>query len=201
MATPTTIRPSALYSRSKVTSEELRHLLSNMRKKAYTSLLQVGTLDTVGQVISGTKKDEVFYAGPLDIIKGGSGGYDVLMTSVSIKSLASSFEALQLAGSAKIGNGNGGHNNIIGNKYANVLNGKGGNDVIVAGAGNDKVVGGLGNDVLFGGAGSDLLYGGVGSDRLKGGAGSDRLYGQDNNDILDGGAGNDRLYAGTATTG
>jgi hypothetical protein len=128
MAIPTTLLPSVLYGRAKITFEELHYLLMNMKKKAYTPLLQVGKLDTVSQDLKGTPKSEVLYAGPRDDIKGAAGGYDVLVSSVSIKSLASGFEALQLVGSAKVGIGNAGHNNIIGNKYHNRLDGKSGND-------------------------------------------------------------------------
>src|SRR5215212_10894033 len=123
MATPKRVLPSVLYGQSKVTFEELHYLLLNMKKKAYAPLLEIGKLDAVKQTIKGTSKDEVFYAGKGDIVKAG-GGYDALVSAASVTALASGLEALQLVGKAKVGKGNGAHNNIIGTKGANLLDGK-----------------------------------------------------------------------------
>ncbi|TNC72980.1 calcium-binding protein [Rubellimicrobium roseum] len=59
-----------------------------------------------------------------------------------------------------------GADEMIGNRYADVLEGEGGNDILRGGGGNDRLRGGDGNDLLQGGAGADKLNGGVGKDRL-----------------------------------
>jgi Ca2+-binding RTX toxin-like protein len=60
--------------------------------------------------------------------------------------------------------GGGGHDTLIGNKFANVLMG---------GDGNDTIVGGKGNDGLYGGNGADTITSGPGLPNISGGAGSD----------------------------
>ena len=53
--------------------------------------------------------------------------------------------------------GGSGHDSLIGNAVANVLNGAAGNDTLNGAAGNDHLYGGAGRDTLTGGAGNDYF--------------------------------------------
>lgn len=85
-----------------------------------------------------------------------------------------------------------GDDEIIGNKYT---------DVIFSGAGDDSVWGYGGNDKLYGENGDDTLTGNTGNDRLYGGNGNDILMGGTGNDALNGGKGIDYADYRDATRG
>ncbi|WP_270936156.1 calcium-binding protein [Falsiroseomonas oryzae] len=110
------------------------------------------------------------------------GGYDVVVSAVSIR-LAPGIEQLNLVtNDAVTGTGNAGDNAIIGNI---------GNDRLLGRAGADGLYGQNGDDLLMGEEGADTLSGGSGADRLLGGAGNDLLDGNDGPDVLTGGEGAD----------
>lgn len=91
----------------------------------------------------------------LEVISGGAGGKDLILTSVSLTSPAN-VESLQAAAGAAIHlTGNALDNVLMGNEMANRLEG---------GIGRDTLIGGLGNDSLDGGAGVDRMAGGAGDD-------------------------------------
>ncbi|MDG0978452.1 MAG: S8 family serine peptidase [Halieaceae bacterium] len=91
----------------------------------------------------------------LEVIGGGAGGDDLIVTSLTM-SAPENVESLQAAAGVVIDlTGNALDNNIVGNDEANTLFG---------GAGRDNLVGKGGNDVLDGGAGVDAMAGGDGDD-------------------------------------
>ena len=98
-----------------------------------------------------------------------------------------------------------GHDEVIGNKFADQIVGAGGNDLLIGKGGGDRIWGGSGTDTIKGGAGSDVAKGGSGADNILGGGGNDKLIGQGGgdrisgqggNDLLVGNGGNDRLNGG-----
>ena len=92
----------------------------------------------------------------IEAIAGGSGGKDLLITSVNITA-PENVEYLQAAGPDPLQLvGNALDNLITGNAQANRLDGKDGRDTLVGGAGNDTLDGGTGIDKLIGGEGDDL---------------------------------------------
>jgi Ca2+-binding RTX toxin-like protein/subtilisin-like proprotein convertase family protein len=94
----------------------------------------------------------------LEVISGGAGGNDLVVTSLSMIA-PTNIEALQAMDGFAI--------NLSGNDLDNAL------------VGNDEVnelSGGLGRDYLFANAGDDILDGGAGIDRLVGGLGNDTYY-------------------------
>jgi len=94
----------------------------------------------------------------LEVIQGGAGGEDLVVTSFSMIA-ATNIENLQATAVGVI--------NLTGNELDNAL------------LGNDDVntlSGGLGRDILFGEAGDDILDGGKGIDRMVGGLGNDTYY-------------------------
>lgn len=91
----------------------------------------------------------------LEVIAGGAGGKDLVVTSVSLTA-ADNVENLQAAAASAI--------NLTGNDLDNILSG---NELV------NKLDGKAGRDTLLGGAGNDTLDGGVGVDRLAGGQGDD----------------------------
>ena len=93
-----------------------------------------------------------------EIIGGGAGGDDLVVTSVSFTA-PDNVEALTAADDVAI--------DLTGNALDNVLLGNGE---------NNELVGKEGRDVLLGLDGNDLLNGGLGVDRLVGGAGDDTYY-------------------------
>ena len=62
-----------------------------------------------------------------------------------------------------------GPDELIGNKYADIIHGEGGNDILRGNGGNDKLFGNSGADRLLGGQEADRLVGGMGRDRLDAG--------------------------------
>jgi Ca2+-binding RTX toxin-like protein len=120
----------------------------------------------------------------LEVISGGAGGQDVILTSVSLVA-PTNIEMLQAASGALINlTGNSLDNTLVGNELANELQG------------------GAGRDTLIGAAGDDTLNGGDGVDRMAGGAGNDTYYVDSRFDIAVelSGEGEDTVYANTSYT-
>ncbi|MEM7210352.1 MAG: Ig-like domain-containing protein [Pseudomonadota bacterium] len=98
------------------------------------------------------------------VIEAANEGYDRMLSSVSIASLAANVEAANLTGSANLNlTGNAGDNWLNGNSGNNTLNGGNGNDRLDGNAGDDLLIGGLGNDVLEGGGGTNTFAVGTNS--------------------------------------
>ena len=92
----------------------------------------------------------------LEIISGGAGGKDLIVTSVSLTAPAN-VENLQASMGAVVDlTGNDLDNVLVGNELANILLGNNGRDTLIGGAGNDTLDGGLGIDRLVAGVGDDL---------------------------------------------
>ena len=105
----------------------------------------------------------------LEVIGGGAGGYDIIVTSVSMTA-PDNVEALQAAqGSAINLTGNELDNDLVGNEAVNVL---------VGGAGRDNLFGEGGNDILNGGSGVDTMVGGTGDDLYHVDSKADRVIEQ-----------------------
>ena len=85
-------------------------------------------------------------------------------------------ENLTLVGSALIGKGNAGDNDISGNDAGNRLYGYAGNDSLNGSGGDDYLFGDMGNDTLMGGGGYDRMYGGTGNDTYIVGDATDYAY-------------------------
>ena len=120
----------------------------------------------------------------LEVIQGGAGGEDLVVTSFSMTA-ATNIENLQAADGEVI--------NLTGNELDNALLG---NDEI------NTLFGGRGRDILFGEAGDDILDGGQGIDRMIGGLGSDTYYVDSKADRIVElvGEGTDTVYASTSYT-
>ncbi len=110
-------------------------------------------------------------------------------------------ENLMLTGSLAInGEGNGKHNQILGNSGDNLINGHAGADTIRGGDGQDTLWGAAatqtddGADKIYGELGNDLIGASYGHDLIDGGEGLDEMYGDQGNDQILGGNGDDRLY-------
>lgn len=94
----------------------------------------------------------------LEVISGGAGGKDLIVTGVSLTAPAN-VESLQAADGTIVDlTGNALDNSLIGNEQANRLLGDAGRDTLVGGAGNDTLDSGSGVDKLAGGAGDDTYY-------------------------------------------
>ncbi|GAA0745885.1 hypothetical protein GCM10009107_12770 [Ideonella azotifigens] len=77
-----------------------------------------------------------------------SAGTDTIRTTVTLSSLITNMENLELLGDQALsGTGNDSANRLTGNYANNVLTGLAGNDTLDGGAGADSLVGGAGNDV------------------------------------------------------
>ncbi|MDG1255429.1 MAG: S8 family serine peptidase [Glaciecola sp.] len=94
----------------------------------------------------------------LEVISGGAGGEDLVVTSFNMTAPTNVENLLAADGKAI---------NLTGNTLDNILSG---NDEV------NTLSGGLGRDVLFGEGGNDVLDGGNGIDRMVGGLGSDTYY-------------------------
>jgi Ca2+-binding RTX toxin-like protein len=120
----------------------------------------------------------------LEVISGGAGGKDLVVTSVSLTAPAN-IESLQaLPGQAL---------NLTGNSLDNILSG---NEMA------NSLAGGVGRDTLIGGAGNDTLDGGAGVDRLAGGLGDDTYYVDSRSDVIVelANEGTDTVYASASYT-
>lgn len=120
----------------------------------------------------------------LEVISGGAGGKDMVVTSVSLTAPAN-IESLQaLSGQAL---------NLTGNSLDNILSG---NELA------NNLAGGAGRDTLIGGAGNDTLDGGAGVDRLAGGLGDDTYYVDSRSDAIVelANEGTDTVYASASYT-
>ncbi|WP_269780285.1 M10 family metallopeptidase C-terminal domain-containing protein [Methylobacterium sp. Leaf118] len=90
------------------------------------------------------------------VIEAGSGGTDLVRSSVSFWLNGQSIENLTLVGGVAInGTGNGAANTLSGNGAGNILTGLDGNDTLSGLGGADTLVGGTGSDRLTGGTGAD----------------------------------------------
>ena len=117
-------------------------------------------------VMTGGPGDDTYEVDdPLDVFTElANEGNDLINSAISL-TLPSTFERLNLTGTAAIhGVGNDAANTITGNAAANSLTGGLGNDVLTGNAGADTLVGGDGADRLNGGLGADVMTGGPGDD-------------------------------------
>ena len=158
------------------------------------------SLNDTPDVVSGSRKDDIFYIQPGDTAIGGK-GYDIVVEMPSSGGhleklvLDDSVEAGVLGGTQNAGiRGNSADNDLVGNSGDNKLIGASGKDVLIGNEGGDRLLGGSGNDKLSGGIGDDHLFGGSGKDKLDGGIGDDHLFGGSGNDKLFGRAGDDHLF-------
>ena len=120
-----------------------------------------GGLD--GDIMAGGPGNDTYIVEQLDdvvleVISGGAGGEDVVVTSFDMTA-PTNVENLVAAEGEVI--------NLTGNELDNILSG---NDEV------NTLNGGLGRDVLFGELGNDILDGGQGVDRMVGGLGNDTYY-------------------------
>ena len=102
----------------------------------------------------------------LEVISGGAGGDDLIVTSHSMTA-PTNVENLQAAAGLALNlTGNELDNTLLGNDEANTLTGGLGRDVLLGEAGNDILDGGNGIDRLFGGLGDDTYYVDSKADRI-----------------------------------
>lgn len=94
--------------------------------------------------------------GPDAVIEAADGGYDTVLTTLSVLQLAANVEALVSMGAGLQLTGNGLNNELHGDAGNNVLYGLSGDDLLNAGMGDDTLSGGRGNDLLYGGGGNDM---------------------------------------------
>jgi Ca2+-binding RTX toxin-like protein len=117
---------------------------------------------TGNDTMSGGPGNDVYFVDSptdfvLEVISGGAGGVDLVVTSISMTAPAN-VENLQAT--------DGGFGiKLQGNALNNVLLGNELDNQLVGGAGLDTLMGGLGNDILDGGAGIDRMAGGGGDDQ------------------------------------
>ncbi len=95
----------------------------------------------------------------LEVISGGAGGKDLIITSVSMTA-PTNVENLQAAAGVAVASliGNGLDNILLGNESDNLLSGLEGRDTLLGGQGNDTLDGGSGVDRMAGGAGNDVYF-------------------------------------------
>jgi Ca2+-binding RTX toxin-like protein len=94
----------------------------------------------------------------LEVISGGAGGKDTIITSVSLIAPANVENLSAQAGVQIDLTGNALDNGLSGNELGNQLRGGAGRDVLMGFAGNDLLDGGSDIDRLIGGAGDDTYY-------------------------------------------
>jgi Ca2+-binding RTX toxin-like protein len=120
----------------------------------------------------------------LEVISGGAGGKDLILTSVSLVA-PTNIEMLQASSGVLVDlTGNTLDNTLVGNELANAL------------------AGGAGRDTLIGAAGDDSLDGGESVDRMAGGVGNDTYFVDSRYDSIVelSGEGTDTVYATTSFT-
>ena len=94
----------------------------------------------------------------LEVISGGAGGKDLIVTSVTLTA-PTNVESLQAAATHAINlSGNDLDNTLLGNELDNRLLGAAGRDTLIGGAGHDTLDGGSGVDKLAGGSGDDVYW-------------------------------------------
>ena len=94
----------------------------------------------------------------LEVISGGAGGKDVIISSVSLTA-PDNVENLEAVSGVTIDlQGNELDNNLLGNNENNLLQGLSGRDWLFGEGGDDTLDGGLGVDTLVGGLGDDIYY-------------------------------------------
>ena len=102
----------------------------------------------------------------LEVISGGSGGKDLIVTSVSVTA-PDNIENLQASDGVLVNlTGNTLDNVLLGNDENNNLDGKEGRDTLFGEGGDDTLDGGAGVDLLAGGLGDDTFYVSSKSDRV-----------------------------------
>lgn len=192
--------PSAFFSEYAAGSD-LSFLLANVPDGTLFKKLFDSTNDASDD-LEGSKKDDIFYVQPGDVVSGGK-GYDVVVEfessggTLSDLKLGKTVEAGVLTGDEDADIfGSKEDNNLVGNAGDNALFGKDGKDVLIGNAGDDLLKGGSDKDTLSGGDGNDTLLGGDDKDKLFGMAGDDELFGQDGKDTVLGGPGEDTLFGG-----
>lgn len=117
---------------------------------------------TGNDTMSGGPGNDVYFVDSptdfvLEVISGGAGGVDLVVTSISMTAPANVENLQATAGGFGI--------KLQGNALNNVLLGNELDNQLVGGAGLDTLMGGLGNDILDGGAGIDRMAGGGGDDQ------------------------------------
>ena len=120
----------------------------------------------------------------LEVISGGAGGKDLIMTSISLM-VPDNVESLQATGAESI--------SLIGNDLDNILLGNAADNDLTGGAGRDTLFGEEGDDELDGGDGVDLMAGGFGDDTYHVSSRADRIVEQV-------GQGTDHVIAGSSYT-
>jgi Ca2+-binding RTX toxin-like protein/subtilisin-like proprotein convertase family protein len=95
----------------------------------------------------------------LEVVSGGAGGKDLIVTTVSRVAPANVENLQAAAGAASV--------DLIGNELDNVLMGNEQANGVFGGAGRDTLIGGAGDDTLDGGSGVDRMAGGLGDDHYK----------------------------------
>jgi Ca2+-binding RTX toxin-like protein len=120
----------------------------------------------------------------LEVISGGSGGKDLIITSIEIAA-PDNIENLQASAGVAI--------NLTGNELDNILLGNELDNELTGLEGRDSLFGENGKDILDGGPGVDLLSGGAGDDTYHVSSKSDRV-----NETV--GQGTDHVFASSSFT-
>ncbi len=149
-------------------------------------------------LFGGSGNDQIFAGEGNDLIEGGLGSDTAFFIGAANVTVDLTIHASQatgygldtLAGIENVTTGSG-NDQLVGSRFANVLNGSEGNDTLLGGEGKDSLFGGTGDDLVDGGSDADMISGGLGRDRLRGGIGSDTLDGGLGSDSLTGGYGAD----------
>ena len=153
-----------------------------------------------GDVLAGTPRRDVIWAGDGDDVIEALDGHDVICAGAGDDAISGGDGVDRIWGGA-------GEDAISGGVGSDILRGGPGSDVIYSERGNDDIQGGPGDDRLFGGhgddqifgrAGEDFIHGGLGIDVLRGGPGSDTIDGGYGWDVLDGGPGTDTVSFASA---
>ncbi|UOM33273.1 calcium-binding protein [Acuticoccus sp. I52.16.1] len=128
--------------------------------------------DVEGEVVAGTRADDVLTGTYGNDTIGGGAGRDAI-------------------------HGGAGDDVIKGGRDSDGIDAGAGDDLVRGNAGDDRIVGDTGDDTLLGGNGDDTLIGRGGDDLIRGGLGDDVIIGGRGRDVVTGEAGADTfvLYA------